>query len=360
MPRPAREIRILLINESLESPVARMLKVGVDAFNTVLASSRNPPSMSRLRLENITFDQFEATGKTYDPDTTLVFVNVSEDVLSSVITVDTPELPRKRTGRRSVKSDIAPSPNQSRVPCPSLEVAQRLLKSNPKARLFLATPDDPSIFTGADVVAATLVGVAGVIDGQSLVRQPVLQAIIAHQPVGRWNRSLLLIGRHLPHDIIALKGTLERWNSDEGVEEKYYLSCWRASLALAQLLDLSPTFGGGTPYTYARFASALNLHHSKTLFSLAEEDLRRVIGILARWLNEGDEQLDDPELVMLPEFARRAGFPQHPPAIFEVADNVLARQLYHSLQDLEIVRSEEVAGMTTCLVEYAPKKHRRH
>jgi hypothetical protein len=353
------EYKLLLIDKTTKGSLGSLLAHGVRSINEALASSDRGSATQKLKVEEHTFAHFEIVKSGYDPRNSLVLVAVKDTSLSSVITVEEPV--RLGSGRKQNQATSRPEAkkNTIRVPCIAIEKAQTILKSVSDVRLYLLVPSDPSAFSGLDIVAALLSGVAGIIDESSLVDPNTIRKIVDHEPDQHWNRAMVLVGRHLQSNLMNLKDLVESWNSDDTVEDRFRLPSWRAAIALAQLEKLLPSFGGGAVYAFTKFASALNMAKTKTLFEYHEDDLRKVLGILPRWLMKDEYlALGDSTLILLPDYARRAGFPRNPPAIQGLSDEDLSRQLYHAIQELEIELVEMGTDVPSSVIKFAPKNYR--
>jgi hypothetical protein len=295
-----------------------MLIAGTDEYNGGLITGQD-----RLDLEGITFEDFASQGVRYEPKSTLFIVTVSETELSC----------------RNAEGEI--------TACRSLTTAQRIVGDNPRARVFLVPVSNGDTLTAVDVVVALLAGIAGVVSERGLIMKEVLYSLINHQGSPRRHRSLLLIG-DLSSKVEAMKNMVNDWDMDAEAEPTLDPACWRTAMALARLDKLEPVIGSAQPTSYSSLANALNLTEPATSFRLNSDDLRRVLGTLARrWLGEDHEPV---ERLGLPDQARGNGFPRHHPVILGRAHSKTNKGIYPALLKAEVLSREDVAGMSCRLV----------
>jgi hypothetical protein len=300
-----------------------MLQAGVGAYNTGLSTSRGASNLNHIDLEIELFESFENRGVIQDADSTVVLVTVSERELSC------------RTG-------------DTITPCRSLAAAQNVIKRNPKLRVFLVPISNKTSMTGVDVVAGLVSGISGVVDERGLVMQEIIGEIVRHRSAIRNSRSMLLIGE-LTSEVKSMKEMIDEWDLDAEADPTLDLASWRAALALAQLEKLEIVIGTGHATSFSTLANALNLAQATTSFWHNPDDLRRVLGTLARrWLGEGHEPR---ERLNLPAYARERGFPKHHPVILGLDSSNAARKIFHAMQEIQISQMEDLAGISRCLVK---------
>ena len=300
----------------------RMLQAGVGAYNTRVLTSRGGANPKHVDLEVIPFDHFTDHEVIQDPNSTVILITVSER-----------ELFCKQGG--------------AITPCRSLATAQNVIRQNPTLRVVLVPISNMTSLTGIDVVAGLVSGVSGIVDERGLVMQEVLGDIIDHRFMTRRCKSMLLIS-DLVSRLEAIKGMVEEWNMDVEADPTLDIASWRAAMALAQLEKLEPIIGSGHTTSFSTLADTLNLAQSITSFRLNSDDLRRVLGTLARrWLGENHEPV---ERLKMPEYARSNGFPRHPPIINSLDQMQTSRKIYQALQKIDIASQDDTAGMTRRLV----------
>lgn len=300
-----------------------MLQAGVGAYNTGVSTSCGEANPKHVDLEVIPFDNFEACGVIQDPNSTVILVTVSEQELSC-------------KDEEAIK------------PCRSLATAQNIIRRNPTLRVFLVPISSMTSLTGVDAVAGLVSGVSGIVDERGLVMQEVLSEIFDHRFLNRKCKSMLLIGE-LTSRIEAIKEMVEEWNMDVDADPTLDLASWRAAMALAQLEKLEPIISSGHTTSFSTLADTLNLTESITSFRLNTDDLRRVLGTLARrWLGENHEPV---ERLKMPDYARSNGFPRHPPVINGLDQVQTSRRIFHALQKIDIASQDDTAGMTRRLVK---------
>lgn len=299
-----------------------MLQAGVGAYNTGVSTSRGEANPKHVDLEVVPFDNFEDLGVIQDPNSTVILVTVSEPELSC------------KDGRAI-------------TPCRSLATAQNVIRQNPTLRVFLVPISTMTSLTGVDAVAGLVSGISGIVDERGLVMQEVLREILDHRFMNRRCKSMLLIGE-LTSRIEAIKVMVEEWNMDVDADPTLDLASWRAAMALAKLDKLEPIIGSGHMTSFSTLADTLNLAQSITSFRLNPDDLRRVLGTLARrWLGENHEPI---ERLKMPDYARSNGFPRHSPVINSLDHMQMSRKIFHALQKIDIVSKDDTAGMTRRLV----------
>jgi hypothetical protein len=312
-----KKVNITYIDQTSEenSPGIRMLRAGIDSYH-----GKSPKET--ITLDFATFDQVDKEFRITKSNPEMVFINLIEPF-----------------SHRDQSKRITPGR--------SLEAVQHLLRNKPAVKVFFIVPPGLTI-TGIDLAACLLSDISGVLDERSIVMEDVLTRSFLHKSKVRQNRRLLLIGTSCDR-IHSTKSMVSEWQDDSAVEPKHDFGIWRTAIALAQLEKLEPMIGSGHLTSFTTLATTLNLARHLTSFYMNSDDLRRILGVLARrWLDEDSPPVDR---FRLPEFARKHGFPKLPPAVINENENEAERQIYETLQNLEIKSTDVVAGMPCCVVE---------
>lgn len=296
---------MVLVGASDQDPTTKLLRAGVHERNQKYRETC-------LSVELATFEDHEDLVRQSDADGCAIGILVKEEVLypqASPLSPDT-------------------------APCLSLAAAERLIRQDTNRRVFLILA--AARMTGVDIAAATLMGVAGVLDDRALVEGDVVDSIVTHGLWNRRNRSVLLVGEPLRamSQIVDLVATWE----EDGIsanDPKIDPNSWRASMALARLKRLFPVAGAsGSLYGYPRLADTLNLMVTVTGFRMSPVDLRKALSAVARrTLGKTHEAA---LRVTLPERVRELGFPSNPPAITTIPYVDLAGRLYRLVRDADV------------------------
>lgn len=220
------------------------------------------------------------------------------------------------------------------------------------------------VATGVDVLAYLHDGAAGAIDGGVLAMPEALEAILV---TGASERRLLL-GAPAIQFARLYSAVIEDWPSD-GYGELDVAS-FRAALALSQLPHLRPASSGRRNYGYPAFATAVNAHRDTTAFSYTPGVLHRVLGRLAR-LWAPSEELDESNLsrepgglfgearTLLPELARRQGFPPQLPVLRGVEREDVSAELYRTLRSVGLLHEDKVNGVAAIRLDLARPQRSR-
>ncbi len=271
-----------------------------------------------------------------DPCDTAFFVSVPESALST----------------------YSGGPQTPRVACEPLRFAQSLVRSDIRFRVFLV--QQARTFTGIDVAAALLAGIAGIVDDRLLIVKGVLSFILSHKPFNRKGRTMLMLGETSGR-FIKIKEMLEEWENDEHGNELGDFQCFRAAMALSQIDRLRPLRGPRDHmYSFVILSQALNLAESKTSFYLNKNDLRKTLSRLADRLI-GLEH-DHTERIRLPDYARIWDFPLNPPAIEGIDEKSIAKRLYNLYPAAQVERNNTMqhAELWTAHLPSAEFRHLTH
>jgi hypothetical protein len=224
--------------------------------------------------------------------------------------------------------------------------------------IFLLRHSDQHLFSGVDVIAAMISGMAGLLDDRVLLCDGSLAAVFEHRPANTRTRSMLVIGRSV-ESIRQLKAMLDTWGETLSGDGTMDQACWRACMALAQLDRLLPLPSAGNRYSFGKLAQTLNLRAAVTSFRLSESDLRKVLSILADcWLVQGwDERA---ERANLPRYAREHGFSQHPPVVAGVTNEDLPKRLYDACRAMDLLQREPLNQQVARILVRAPARLFNH
>lgn len=224
------------------------------------------------------------------------------------------------------------------------------------ARMHLI-PLSQARFSGFDCITAFLLGILGVVDERYLSLEKVMENLLKFQGVHRSYRRMILIGE-MAEKASESKYMLETWQDEGWVEEKYESILWRTSVALAQLSKLEPIIGGSAqPMSFPQLAKALNMAHATTGFVYNNDDLRKVLGVLAKkWLGEEHKNA---ERVFLPQQARLHGFPDIALRIPNILTDEIAKATFAALDHLSIIERTNIETTPKIVIKLSASEYRR-